>query len=110
MKTIELTCAHIKPDDIRLDDELTFDYTRPDQHPPTRVGVVLGFVGRKEANNRCVVLYDYSLYDGPGIRSYRLDGLRNLSRIEEGKPVQSRLSHYRQALINFGKSWLKLRG
>lgn len=74
---LRVVATRIQPDEIQLQDHITFDYGNPNTHPPTRVGKVIDFRGG------CVLVWDYSLCDGPGPRNYKMNLLRGLSRLDE---------------------------
>lgn len=94
-------CVRITPEEIKPGDVIAFDYSRPNEHVPSRVGEVYTLLN----GNRTVRIWDFSLHTGPDWRSYRLEGMRNLSRVENmtTRPSQSSLSSYQDALVNFGR-------
>jgi hypothetical protein len=94
---MKLVCTRIKPKEIRSGDEIAFDYARPNEHQPSRVGQVVSVL------KTYVLLWDYSLYDGPGFRSYFYGDLLNLSRIEEGTTTQPAITIYEKAIRAFGR-------
>lgn len=100
-----LVARRIYPRDIRQYDHITFDYGNPHDHAPTRVGEVIGFTGNPNENNYCVLLWDYSLWDGPNPRNYRTNLLRGLSRLEEIEidSGSDPLNKFKEALKRFRK-------
>lgn len=61
-------------------DLVCFDYANGGQNTPRRVGVVIEFRGPN------LLLWDYSVVDGPQYRSYRLTFVRGAGKILSVQP------------------------
>jgi hypothetical protein len=86
------------PEKLAEGDLVSFDYSNPNQNQISRCGTVEGFKGA--GDNRCVLVYDYSLEHGPGYRSYRLDRIRGLGVIGQ---VTSNVAPLQQFKTNFAQ-------
>jgi hypothetical protein len=100
-----LTCqAFRRITDLMGGMEVCFDYTNPHENRPGRVGMVEGWCGSIETENLCLRLWDYSLIDGPGYRSYRIEYIINLAIIvtvpDNAQPRDS-LGRFRENIEKF---------